>query len=143
MTKKPLANPRACDEEFTLALLRLRERAERYAKAFTDSNWTDAYQLTSPRFREICASENWQVLMGAGLKTLKGTVSIAQGQKIEFSLVRVTATGNFGRAHVELRNQGETIDRGLEAEGDRWVFTDGEWWAEAVNWYDGCQWPNF
>ena len=121
----------------------LRERAESYAKAFTDGNWPDAYQYNSPRFREICASGNWIVLMRAGMKSLRGNIAIAQDQRIEFSLVRVTAEGNIGRAYVELREQGRPIERGPKYKGDRWVVADGVWWAESITWFSGCQLPNF
>ena len=121
----------------------LHERAESYAKAFSDGNWADAYPYTSPRFREICPPENWGVLMGVGLKGLKNRISIGQDERIEFSLVQVTTVGAIGRAHVELREQGRPIDRGSKYKGDRWVVADGEWWAESVNWFAGCQLPNF
>ena len=114
----------------------LRERTESYAKAFTDGNWPDAYQYNSPRFRAICPTENWGVLMGAGMKALRGRIAIDQDE-------RITAVGDTGRAHVELREQGRPIDRGSKYIGDRWVVADGEWWAESIDWFAGCQWPNF
>ena len=121
----------------------LHERAEIYAKAFTDANWVDAYPYTSPRFREVCPAENWGVLMGAGLKALKDRIAIGQDERIEFSLVRVTVARDTGRAHVELVQQGRPIDRGSKYKGDRWVVADGEWWAESITWFAGCQLPNF
>ena len=121
----------------------LHERAESSAKAFTDGNWRDAYQYTSPRFREICPSENWGVLMETGMKALKNRIATGQDEPIEFSLIRVTTVRDTGRAHVELREQGRPIDRGPEYKGDRWVVADGEWWAESINWFAGCQLPNF
>ena len=81
--------------------------------------------------------------MGAGLKSLMGSIGTEPGQEVEFSLLRVTAAGTLGRADVELRNQGQPIDSGPVDIGNRWVYADGEWWAESVTWFNGCQLPNF
>ena len=67
-------------------------------------------------------------------------MGIPEDAKIELRLDKVVITvESEGRVHSSLLVDGELLEFSEdENEGERWVFLDGQWWAEPEDWREGC-----
>ena len=103
-------------------------------------NWLAIYKYNSPRYRETCKSGDYVVKVGSAMLLLHTFMGIPEDAKIELRLDKVVITvESEGRVHGSLLVDGELLEfSDDESEGERWVFLDGQWWAEPEDWREGC-----
>ena len=103
-------------------------------------NWLAMYKYNSPRYRETCKSGDYLAWNSQGMLILHTYMGIPEDAKIETRLDKVVITvESEGRVHGSLLIDGELLEFSEdESEGERWVFLDGQWWAEPEDWREGC-----
>ena len=113
-------------------------RAQKFHKAW--GNWWAMYKYNSPRYRDTCKSGDYLAQMGSAMLLLHTFMGIPEDAKIEVRLDKVVITvESEGRVHGSLLVDGELLEFSEdENEGERWVFLDGQWWAEPEDWQEGC-----
>jgi len=103
-------------------------------------NWLAIYKYNSPRYRETCKSGDYVVKVGSAMLLLHTFMGIPEDAKIEVRLDKVVITvESEGRVHSSLLVDGELLEFSEdENTGERWVFLDGQWWAEPEDWREAC-----
>jgi len=98
------------------------------------------YKYNSPRYRDTCKSGDYLAQMGSAMLLLHTFMGIPEDTKIEVRLDKVVITvESEGRVHSSVLVDGELLEFSEdENEGERWVFLDGQWWAEPEDWREGC-----
>jgi hypothetical protein len=98
------------------------------------------YKYHSPRYRETCKSGDYLAKMGSATLLLHTFMGIPEDAKIELRLDKVVITvESEGRVHSSLLVDGELLEfSDDENTGGRWVFLEGQWWAEPEDWREGC-----
>ena len=98
------------------------------------------YKYNSPRYRETCKSGDYLAWNSQGMLILHTFMGIPEDAKIEVRLDKVVITvESEGRVHSSLLVDGELLEFSEdENTGERWVFLDGQWWAEPEDWREAC-----
>ena len=116
----------------------LADRAAGFYRALDDENFLRAHSFASPRFREFCSSDQFVSVARIAVYFYKG-IGGGEDTRLEWKLNTVTVEGDIGRVYAEFLLDGEVADSGDDSDGDRWVFSDGQWWSEKSDWEEGCE----
>ena len=105
--------------------LGLQQRAEKYAGATSDENWSEVYQFLTVNFRENCSETNYIKSIEPLWYGLKSFFGVDENQYLEVSVTKISVDGTTGVVVTEIHSEGEVL-AGTPA-GQPWVLKDNKW----------------
>ena len=105
--------------------LGLQQRAEKYAGATSDENWSEVYQFLTVDFRENSSETNYIESIKPLWDGLKSFFGVDENQYLEVSVTKISVDGTTGVVETEIHFEGEAL--GGTPAGQPWVFKDNKW----------------
>ncbi len=136
----------------------LRTRAAEATLALNENRWLDLYEFKSPRSVrpripyglpavQLCTQEQFIFDLGDKLARIRALAELYREEKLIWEIVDVSTAEDdtrVGVVRLNIYHEGELVTDdfhdylGEVEEGARWVYLDGEWWMEPVDWDEGC-----
>ena len=136
----------------------LRTRVAEATLAINEKRWLDLYEFKSPRSVrprlpyglpavQLCTQEQFIFDLGNKVARIRALDGLYGEERLTWEIVDVTTKEDDDRVAVVRMNifhEGKLVTDefhdylGEVEEGARWVYIDGEWWMEPVDWDDGC-----
>ena len=136
----------------------LRARATEATLAINENRWLDLYKFKSPRSVrpripyglpavQLCTQEQFVFAMGEKTARIRSLAGLYRDEQITWEIVDVTAledNDRVGIVRMDIYHEDDLVTDqfhdylGEVEEGARWVYIDGEWWMEPIDWDEGC-----
>ena len=142
----------------------LRTRATEATLAINEKRWLDLYEFKSarsvrPRIPyglpavQLCTHEQFIFDLGNKVARIRALAGLYGEEKLIWEIVDVrTKEGDdsirhgdrVGIVRMNIYHEGSLVTDefhdylGEVEEGVRWVYIDGEWWMEPIDWDEGC-----
>ena len=136
----------------------LRSRATEATLTLNEKRWLDLHEFKSPRSVrpripyglpavQLCTKEQFIFDLGNKVARIRALTELYRQEKLTWEIVDVTTKEDDARVGVvrrDIYHEGKLVTDefhdylGEVEEGARWVYIDGEWWMEPVDWDEGC-----
>ena len=141
----------------------LRARVTEATLALNEDRWLDFYKFKSPRSVkpripyglpavQLCTQEQFIYDTGTKVAKIRALGGFYRQEKLIWEIVDVSTVEGKEREGVvrlNIYHEGKPVTDefhdylGEVEEGARWVYIDGEWWVEPVDWDEGCHKDRF
>lgn len=136
----------------------LHTRADEATLAINEKRWLDLYEFKSPRSVrpripyglpavQLCTQEQFIYDLGNKVARVRALVGLYGEEKLTWEIVDVQTSeedDRVGIVRMNIYHESKLVTDefhdylGEVEEGARWVYIDGEWWMEPVDWDEGC-----
>ena len=142
----------------------LRARTAEATLAINEKRWLDLYEFKSPRSVrpripyglpavQLCTQEQFIFDLGNKVARIRALAGLYGEEKLTWEIVDVRTKEDddsvrhgdrVGVVRLDIYHNGKLVTDefhdylGEVEEGVRWVYIEGEWWMEPIDWDEGC-----
>ncbi len=114
------------------------ESVHAVALSVANEDWDVAHSYFTPEFQEFCETRQYADNNAMAIKAFKQRLGIPPEDLLQVVVGESTFDSDDGEVYIDIAYRNVEIIKGKPNEPREWVFQDGEWWLDPIDWDQTC-----